>query len=189
MQQQNALIGVAVAAYYPNISLNGLIGAAGRGGLALSLANEVWTIGATAAQTVFDGGFNSATVEAARATYGQSVAAYRQTVLSAFQGVEDQLAALRIYARQAAVQDAAVRAAQEEVDVLLNQYTAGTIDFTAVVVAQAQLLNDQETALTIRQNRFLAAVLLIQNLGGGWDVNQLPASADLKAENLLIQSL
>ena len=90
-------------------------------------------------------------------------------MLSAFQGVEDQLAALRILAQQAKVQDQAVKAAQDEVDVLLNQYAAGTVAFTAVVVGQAQLLSNQESALTIRQDRFLAAVALIQDLGGGWD--------------------
>ena len=189
MQQQNALIGVAVAAYYPDISLSGAFGFAGRGPLALSLANEVWSIGAAATQTAFDGGLNSATVDAARATYDQSVAGYRQTVLSAFQGVEDQLAALRILAQQAKVQDDAVKASQVEVDVLLNQYAAGTVAFTAVVVAQAQLLSNEELALTIRQDRFLAAVALIQDLGGGWDVRQLPGGAELETANPLIPRL
>lgn len=189
MQQENALIGVAVAAYYPNIGLSGLFGFAGRGGLAASLANEVWNLGVTGAQTIFDGGLNSATVDAARATYDQSVASYRQTVLSAFQGVEDQLAALRILSQQAKVQDQAVRAAQEEVDVLLNQYAAGTVAFTAVVVGQAQLLSNQESALTIRQDRFLAAVALIQDLGGGWDASQLPSSAALQGANPLTPRL
>lgn len=189
MQQQNALIGVAVAAYYPDISLSGAFGFAGRGPLSVSLANEVWSVGVAAAQTVFDGGLNSATVDAARATYDQAVAAYRQTVLSAFQGVEDQLVALRLLAQQARVQDQAVAAAQEEVDVLLNQYAAGTVAFTAVVVAQAQLLTNQEAALTIRQDRFLAAVALIQALGGGWDARQLPSSAEFETANPLMPRL
>jgi NodT family efflux transporter outer membrane factor (OMF) lipoprotein len=189
MQQQNALIGVAVAAYYPDISLSGAFGFAGRGPLAVSLANEVWSLGVAATQTAFDGGLNSATVDAARATYDQSVASYRQTVLSAFEGVEDQLAALRILAQQAKVQDDAVKAAQVEVDVLLNQYAAGTVAFTAVVVAQAQLLSNEELALTIRQDRFLAAVALIQDLGGGWDATQLPGSAELETANPLIPRL
>ncbi len=189
MQQENALIGVAVAAYYPDISLSGAFGFAGRGPLAISAANEVWSLGAAATQSVFDGGLNSATVDAARATYDQSVASYRQTVLSAFQGVEDQLAALRILAQQAKVQDEAVKAAQVEVDVLLNQYAAGTIAFTAVVVGQAQLLTNEQSALTIRQDRFLAAVALIQDLGGGWDVTQLPSSAEIETANPLIPRL
>jgi NodT family efflux transporter outer membrane factor (OMF) lipoprotein len=189
MQQQNALIGFDIAAYYPDISLSGAFGFAGRGLLAVSLANEVWSIGASATQTIFDGGLNSATVDAARASYDQSVANYRQTVLSAFQGVEDQLAALRILAQQAKVQDEAVKAAQVEVDVLLNQYAAGTIAFTAVVVGQAQLLSNQELALTVRQDRFLAAVALIQDLGGGWNVTQLPSTATLETANPLIPRL
>jgi len=189
MQQQNALIGFDIAAYYPDISLSGAFGFAGRGLLAVSLAHEVWSIGASATQTIFDGGLNSATVDAARASYDQSVANYRQTVLSAFQGVEDQLAALRILAQQAKVQDEAVKAAQVEVDVLLNQYAAGTIAFTAVVVGQAQLLSNQELALTVRQDRFLAAVALIQDLGGGWNVTQLPSSATLETANPLIPRL
>ncbi|PNG27248.1 efflux transporter outer membrane subunit [Methylocella silvestris] len=189
MQAQNALIGVAIAAYYPDISLSGAFGFAGRGPLAVSLANEAWSVGVAAAQTVFDGGLRSATVDAARATYDQSVANYRQTVLSAFQGVEDQLVALRLLAQQAKVQDDAVRAAQEEVDVLLNQYSAGTVAFTAVVVAQSQLLTNQTSALTIRQNRFLATVQLIEALGGGWDVRQLPAITDLEDSNPLLPRL
>ena len=155
MQQENALIGVAIAAYYPDISLSGQYGFMGTGALAVSLAHEVWSAGVSAAQIVFDAGLRSAQVEAARATYDESVATYRQTVLTAFQQVEDQLAAIRILARQAKVEGQAVKAAQEEVDILLNQYRAGTVAFTAVVVAQATLLSDQESALTIRQNRFL----------------------------------
>ena len=189
MQQENALIGVAIAAYYPNISLSGAFGFAGRGALAISAANEVWSLGVTAAQTAFDGGLISSTVEAARAIYDQSVASYRQTVLSAFEGVEDQLAALRILAQQAKVQAGAVKAAEEEVAVLLNQYAAGTVAFTAVVVGQAQLLGDQETAISIRQSQFVAAVALIQALGGGWDVSQLPSSAEIKDANPLIPHL
>jgi outer membrane protein TolC len=106
-------------------------------------------------------------------------------VLTAFQQVEDQLAALRILARQAKVEDQAVAAAQEEVDILLNQYRAGTVAFTAVIVAQATLLNNQEQALTIRQNRYLSGVNLIQALGGGWDRGLLPSPEALKQENPL----
>jgi NodT family efflux transporter outer membrane factor (OMF) lipoprotein len=189
MQQYNAQIGVAIAAYYPNISLSGVIGMAGRGALAVSLANEVWSIGLTAAQSVFDGGLRSATVDAARASYDKYVATYRQTVLTAFEQVEDELAALRILAQQAKVQDEAVKAAQENVDVLLNQYAAGTIAFTDVYVAQRQLLTYQENALGIRQNRFVDSVFLIQALGGGWDVNQLPSAGELEAANPLIPRL
>src|SRR5450631_1076342 len=189
MQQQNALIGAAVALYYPNVSLSGLFGFTGTGALALSLANEVWTVGAAAVQTAFDAGLRDAQVEAAMASYQQSVANYRQVVLTAFQQVEDQLAAVRILARQQQVADGAVKAAQEELDILLNQYRAGTVAFTAVVVAQATLLNDEQSALTVRQNRFIATVALIEALGGGWDANLLPNSAELETLNPLIPRL
>ncbi|WP_395666009.1 efflux transporter outer membrane subunit [Methylocella sp.] len=189
MQQQNALIGVAIGAYFPDISLSAAYGFAGRGPLALSLANEVWSAGVTASQVVFDGGLRSGAVEAARAVYDQSVAGYRQTVLSAFQDVEDQLVAARLLAQQAKVQDAAVQAAREQVDVLLNQYSAGTVAFTAVVVGQAQLLSNQISALTVRQNRFLAAVRLIEALGGGWDARDLPDAARIDAQTALAPRL
>lgn len=189
MQQQNALIGVAIAAYYPDISISAAYGFAGRGPLAVSAANELWSVAFSAAQTVFDGGLRSATVDAARATYDQAVATYRQTVLSAFQGVEDQLAAIRILAQQQKVQDEAVKAAQEQVDVLLNQYAAGTVAFTAVVVAQAQLLSNQISSLTVRQNRFLATVQLIEALGGGWSADDLPSAQALEAAGGLVPRL
>ncbi|MDQ6869305.1 MAG: efflux transporter outer membrane subunit [Pseudomonadota bacterium] len=183
MQQQNALIGANVALFYPDVTLTGMLGFTGKGGLALALANEFWRLSATATQTIFNAGLFSAQVEAAIATYDQSVATYRQTVLTAFQQVEDQLAAIRILARQQKVADDAVKAAQEEFDVLLNQYQAGTVAFTAVVVAQATLLTNEQSALTVRQNRFLAAVALIQALGGGWDSGVLPSSDELESRN------
>jgi NodT family efflux transporter outer membrane factor (OMF) lipoprotein len=189
MQQENALVGAAIALYYPDVSLSGLFGFTGTGALALSLANEVWKVGGAAVQTAFDAGLRDAQVEAAMAAYQQSVASYRQTVLTAFQQVEDQLAAVRILARQQKVADEAVKAAQEEFDILLNQYRAGTVAFTAVVVAQATLLNNEESALTVRQNRFLAAVALIEALGGGWDEGLLPSSAALEHVNPLIPRL
>jgi NodT family efflux transporter outer membrane factor (OMF) lipoprotein len=189
MQQENALIGAAIALYYPDVSLTGMFGYTGTGALAISLVHELYTLSAAASQTVFNGGLFSAEVEAARATYDQNVATYRQTVLTAFQQVEDELVAVRILARQQKVADEAVKAAQQEVDVLLNQYQAGTIAFTAVVVADAMLLADQESALTVRQNRFLAVVALIEALGGGWDTGLLPSSVELATKNPLIPRL
>jgi outer membrane protein TolC len=185
MQEENALIGATIALYYPDVSLTGMFGFTGTGALALSLANEVWTASTSAAQIAFDAGLRDAEVEAALAAYHQSVANYRQTVLTAFQQVEDELVAIRLLARQQKVIDDAVKAAQQEVDVYLNQYQAGTIAFTAVVVAQAQLLTDQVSALTVRQDRFLAVVALIEALGGGWDMEFLPSGAALEMRNPL----
>jgi NodT family efflux transporter outer membrane factor (OMF) lipoprotein len=188
MQEQNALIGVAVAGYYPNITLTGNIGFIGRVPLPFHVANLVWSLGASGTETLFNGGLTGAQVDAARATYWQSVATYRQTVLTAFQQVEDQLAAIRILNRQLRVENQAVKAAREAVDVFLNQYRVGTVAFTAVVVAQAALLNNEEAALAIRQNLFIATVTLIEALGGGWEQLLLPGPDELaKGVSLLPQ--
>jgi NodT family efflux transporter outer membrane factor (OMF) lipoprotein len=189
MQQQNALIGAAIALYYPDLSLTGLFGFTGVGAIQLSLANEVWQIGGSVLQTAFDAGLRDAQVQAAIATYKQSVANYRQTVLTGFQQVEDQLAAIRIFAREQKVADDSVKAAQEEVDILLNQYRAGTVAFTAVVVAQAMLLTNEQSALAVRQSRFLAAVALIAALGGGWNSVLLPSEHALETRNPIIPDL
>jgi NodT family efflux transporter outer membrane factor (OMF) lipoprotein len=186
MQQQNALIGAAVALYYPDITLSGVFGFMGQGGLALAAANEFWTIGASAVQNIFNAGLTSAQVEAAKAIYDQSVGTYRQTVLTGFQQVDDQLAAIRILARQQKAADEAVKSSQEEYDVFLRQYRAGTVNFVTVNVAQGTLLTNSEAALAVRQNRFLAAVALIQALGGGWDASQLPSNVELETRDFFI---
>ena len=121
MQEQNALIGVAIAGYFPTISLSGLIEFIGRKPLPFSVPHAVWSLGAAASQPLFDGGLISAQVDASRAVYWESVANYRQTVLTAFQQVEDDLAAIRIYQQQIGVLDQAVKAAREAVDVYLNR--------------------------------------------------------------------
>ncbi len=175
MAQQNALIGVAVAAFYPDITLSGALGFTGAPLQSLfTVANRVWSLGAGASEPVFEGGLRLATVAAARAGYDGAVASYRQTVLTALQQVEDDLAALRILEQQAAAEDAAVAAAQRAVDVTLNEYRAGTVVYTAVIIEQTLLLADQQTALAIQQSRFVAAVALIEALGGGWQYGDLP---------------
>ncbi|HXW69894.1 MAG TPA: efflux transporter outer membrane subunit [Methylocella sp.] len=187
VQQENALIGAEIALYYPDVSLSGSIGFTGSP--VFTLANAIWTLAGSVAQPAFDAGLRNAQVEAATAAYYQSVANYRQTVLTAFQQVEDQLAAVRILNRQQKVADEAVKAAQQEMDIILNQYQAGTVAFTAVVVAQATLLGDQEAALMVRQSRFLATVSLIEDLGGGWDAGLLPSGVALDHINPLIPRL
>ena len=172
----NAQIGVAEAAYYPDITLTASYGFIGTAlDNLIRASNAVWSVGPQLAGTIFDGGLRGAQVEAARAVYDQSVATYRQTVLTSFQQTEDQLAALRILAEQAEVQDRAVAAARESEALTLNQYKAGTVAYTAVIVAQAQALQNRETALNILQNRLVASVSLIQALGGGWAASELPA--------------
>lgn len=174
LQENNALIGVAVANFYPDISLSGSFGFIGGHVLPISAANEAWTLAAAATQTVFDGGLRSGELEAAKGVYEQSVANYRQTVLTAFQQVEDELVALRVLAVELRKQNEAVISAREAVNVDLNQYQIGTVAFTVVVTAQEIQLTDEETALSIRQSQFLADVALIQALGGGWDKSALP---------------
>jgi NodT family efflux transporter outer membrane factor (OMF) lipoprotein len=181
MQEENALIGVAVAAYYPTISLSALGGFVGNPlGQLFHAANSVWSLGASADETLFEGGLRPAQVAAARATYDQAVATYRQTVLSAFQQVEDDLAALRIYEQQAVAQAVAVSAAQQAVTIALNEYQAGTVTYTVVITEQEVLLADQQAAVTVLQNRLVASVNLIQALGGGWSTPDLPSMAAIK---------
>ncbi len=187
MQQQNALIGVAVAAYYPDLSLSALYGYSGNPlGSLIQASNRLWSIGASASQTLFEGGLRPAQVAAARAAYDQSVATYRQTVLTAFQGVEDELSTLRILKQQAVVQDEAVRSARQAVQIALNEYRAGTVAYTTVVTAQATLLADQETALLVQEDRLIASATLIQDLGGGWDTSRLPSRDELQKGNPFI---
>jgi NodT family efflux transporter outer membrane factor (OMF) lipoprotein len=180
MQQDNALIGAAEAAWFPDISVSAMLEYIGPVPLPFSLARSIANAGAGATQTVFNGGLTSAQVDAARAAYWQSVANYRQTVLTAFQQVEDELAAIHYLAQQLAQERRAVADQRKAVDVFLNQFQAGTVAFTTVVVAEIQLLADEEAELTARQNLFLASVSLIEALGGGWDSALLPTPVQLQ---------
>ncbi len=181
LQQLNALIGVAVANFYPNISLTGALTFIGPQPWPVIAANEAWSLIGGATQTMFDGGLLDAQLQAAKASYEQGVANYRETVLTAFQQVEDQLAAIRILAQEVKKYNEAVKEAREAVDFYFNQYRVGTVAFTSVSTAQATLLSNEESALIARQNLFVASVSLIQALGGGWDAASLPALDDLSA--------
>jgi NodT family efflux transporter outer membrane factor (OMF) lipoprotein len=188
MQEQNALIGVAVAGYYPNITLGGAIGLAGAVPLPFNAAYTVWSAGAAASETIFDGGLRGAQVDAARAVYWQSIANYRQTVLTAFLQVEDQLAAVRILTKQLREAEGAVRAARRTVEGYTNQYRIGVVDLTTLLYQQSTLLSSAQSALAIRQSLFIASVNLIEALGGGWDVSLLPSEGELlKGFSLLPQ--
>ena len=170
-----AAIGVAQAAYFPTIILSA------EGGLqSSSLARwftwpmRFWSVGGTISETVYDAGLRRAQTDQARAAHDASVAAYRETVLAAFQAVEDNLAALRLLAEEAKVQDGAVDLAKRTVVVITNQYKAGTVNYLNVVTAQTTALADERTAIGIRGSRMTSSVLLISALGGGWDTTQLP---------------
>ena len=172
----NAQIGVAVAAFYPDLSLSGSLDYASTTMSNLvTTANRVWSFGPQLSQILFDGGLRTAQVAEARAAWEQTTALYRQTVLTAFQQVEDDLAALRILEQQAAVEDRAVKSAQDAERLVLNQYKAGTVVYTSVIVAQTAALTNEQTALGILQSRLTTSVALIQALGGGWDASQMPA--------------
>ncbi|PXW23037.1 efflux transporter outer membrane subunit [Paraburkholderia caballeronis] len=170
MAAANASIGVAISAYYPDISLSGFNGftQSPLAGL-LRISNYVWSLGASATQTLFDGGERSGQVAAARASYDAAVANYRGTVLGAFESVENDLAGLRILANQADALDAAVRDATRGAQIALDEYEAGTVDYTTVATAQATLLSTRQTALGVQQQRLLDAASLIGDLGGGWN--------------------
>jgi NodT family efflux transporter outer membrane factor (OMF) lipoprotein len=187
VQAANAQIGVAIAAFYPTLTLSGAFGWETSSSFGPGLGNlfiypsRFWSLGGQMAGTLFNGGLFHAQTDAARAAYDGTVAAYRQTVLTGFQEVEDNLAALQILEREAKVQDDAVAAADQSVQLFTNQYKAGTISYLDLVVVQTALLNNKRTAVTILGNRMNAAVLLVKALGGGWNATDLPTGDDLAA--------
>ena len=165
----NAAIGVQRAAYFPSIGLSASLGSGGSGIADLFKAsNAVWSLGLSVAQTLFDAGAIAARVEGAEAGRDVQVANYRQTVLTAFQGVEDQLTTQRTLQEQEPLRREAVSAAERTAQQLLNRYRAGQVGFTEVVTAQASALSAQRALLQLQVNRQIAAVALIQALGGGW---------------------
>jgi len=165
----NAEIGVAEAAFFPSLTLPGVYGSSSTSAAGwLTAPTRYWAIGPAIAQAIFDAGLRQAQTDAAIAAYDATVASYRQTVLTGFQEVEDNLAALRILAEEAKVQDDAVRAAREAVALAINQYKAGTISYLDVVTLQAAKLNSERTQVVILGQRLSAAVQLVKALGGGW---------------------
>jgi len=172
----NAQIGVAQAAFFPSLSLSATGGYQSSViGSLLSLPSRYWSLGPALAQSIFDAGLRSAQKAQAVATYDETVANYRATVLSGFQDVEDNLAALELLAQEAMVQDDAVKAARESATIANNQYKAGIANYLAVVVLQANALSNERTALVILGRRLTASVGLIKALGGGWDAATLQA--------------
>jgi NodT family efflux transporter outer membrane factor (OMF) lipoprotein len=174
MAAANAQIGVAVAGFFPDLTLSGSYGFASNvvSGL-VKAPNNLWSVGANASDTLLDFGSRWAGVRSARAAYDGTVANYRQTVLTAFQQVEDELATLRILEQQYDIQQKTVESANLSVQLTLNQYKAGTVAYTSVVTAQTIALGDAQSLLTIRLNRLQASVALIQALGGGWSAASL----------------
>jgi len=168
-------IGVQVAAYYPTFNLTGSFGTdSSTIGNLFNSANQAWSFGGNLAETLVDFGARQAKVREAKAAYAGKVAAYRQTVLSAFQQVEDELVALRVLEQEAKVRDEAAKSADLAVKLTLNEYKAGTVDYTSVVTAQNTALSAAQSVLTVLQERQIASVTLIEALGGGWTAADLP---------------
>ena len=173
--EANEQIGIAKAAYYPALVLNASVGFEGSTfGNLLNASSLVWAVGASLTQTIFDGGRRRATSDAARAGYDATVAAYRQTTLTAFQQVEDNVAALRILEEEARQQRQAVQSAQQSLQLFTIRYRGGVDNYLQVITAQTVTLSNQRTEIDILGRRMTASVLLVKALGGGWDVTDLP---------------
>ena len=171
----NAQVGLAKTAYYPLVNIVASGGL--ESGTISTLAqgpSAFWSVGAAALFTVFDGGKRHALNDEAKAAYDSSVASYRQTVLTAFQQVEDNLAALRVLEQEAGVQATAVQSAQRSLDLSNTRYEGGVTSYLEVITAQNASLSDEVTAVNILGRRMASAVLLIEALGGGWDRLSLP---------------
>jgi len=166
----NAQIGVARAAFFPTVTLSGELGLNGEriGSLASGPA-LLWSVGAAAAETLFDAGKRQAVTKQAWASYRASVANYRQTVLTAFQGVEDNLAALRVLSQELKQQADAVASSQRYLDLAKDRYRLGIDSYLNVITAQTTLLGNQRTLLNLQVEQIDDSVQLIENLGGGWD--------------------
>ena len=170
MAAANAQIGVAKAAYFPSLTLAGQDEYAGTSlGHLIQASNRLWSFGPELAETLFDAGLRRAQVAQARAAYEASVDNYRQTVLTSFEQVEDDVVTLRVLEQQSGIEDAAVRAAREAETLTLNQYKAGTVPYSSVITAQTTRFAAEETALAVLSSRLQGSVNLIEALGGGWD--------------------
>jgi NodT family efflux transporter outer membrane factor (OMF) lipoprotein len=176
----NSQIGVAKAAYYPNVTLSA------SGGFQsssipslLNRSSHVWSLGAGLGETIFDAGLRKATVQQFQATYDSTVATYRQTVLTAFQQVEDELATLRILAQQVQQQDTAVKSSERYLALATHRYKLGIDSYLNVIVAQATFLSNRQALVNLQIQQMTASVQLVEAIGGGWDASRMPSSKQL----------
>ena len=177
MAQANAQIGVAVAAYYPTVTLGASFGLQStKASSWFTWPSRIWSVGPSIAETIYDGGLRRATVEQYRAQYDQTVANYRNTVLTAFQQVEDNLANLRILSKEIQEQETAIGSAQRSLNLATERYRLGIDPYLNVITAQTTLFSNQQTAVTLRTEQIVDSVQLIEALGGGWDSSTLPTS-------------
>jgi NodT family efflux transporter outer membrane factor (OMF) lipoprotein len=175
MAAANSQIGVATAAFFPTLTLSAQVGYSGSVlSRLIEAPNQFWSVGPALAQPLFEGGLHNAQLTQARALYDEAVANYRQTVLAGFQQVEDQLSTVGVLGQQIVVQAEAYESAREAERLIFNQYRAGTVPYTSVVVAQTAALGNAVTLLTARESSLVASVALLQALGGSWDSRQLP---------------
>jgi NodT family efflux transporter outer membrane factor (OMF) lipoprotein len=181
LAEANAIVGIGYGAFFPSLTL------AATGGVESSAFKNLftwpsrfWSIGPAISQTIFNGGLYRAELNQYVATYNSDLANYRQTVLTAFQQVEDNLAAVRIYSQQVIKQQAAVDHSQEYFKLELRRYQTGVDPYVNVLTAQTTLLSNQQTLASIQVEEMTSAVTLIEALGGGWDVSQLPTPSQLR---------
>jgi len=193
MAEANATIGIAYAAYYPSLSLTG------EGGFEssaiknwLSWPSRFWSVGTSLSETIFDAGLRRATVQQFVSTYNADLAGYRQTVLTAFQQVEDGLAEVRILSKEIQQEQQAVNSAETFLKLEEARYETGIDPYADVLIAQTTVLADQQTLNALQVEQMTFAVALVQALGGGWDRSQLPSPSEVtqkpaKAETTIKQ--
>jgi NodT family efflux transporter outer membrane factor (OMF) lipoprotein len=180
MAASNEQIGIAKAAFFPALTLSATAGLESSSFVNwFTWPSRFWSVGPQMAETLFDAGRRHAQSAQAEAAFDVTVANYRQTVLTGFQQVEDNLAALRVLAEEAHAEQAAVKAAQDALQISTYQYKAGTVSYLQVITSQEIALQDERTAVDILTRRMVASVALIEALGGGWDASTLPSVADV----------
>jgi NodT family efflux transporter outer membrane factor (OMF) lipoprotein len=189
MAQANAQIGVAVAAYYPTVTLSASAGLESSSFTKwFTWPSRFFSVGPSVSETLYDGGLRHATVQQFRANYLETIANYRQTVLAAFQQVEDNLSSIRILSIEIAQQDTAVGSAQRNLKIATDRYKLGIDPYLNVITAQTSLFSNQQTDLNLRIQRITASVQLVEAIGGGWDASQLPSVPGLVSGPLVIPS-
>jgi len=183
MAEANALIGVEKAAYYPTVNLSGSVGfETTKFSQWITSPSRYWSAGPTASETIFDGGLRKSTLSQYRALYNADVANYRQVVLTAFQQAEDYLASQRLLREQVAQQQDVVQSAQRYLDVASARYRTGLDPYLNVFTAQTTLLANQQTVIALRVQQMSSSVQLIEALGGGWNISQLPTERQVSAK-------
>jgi len=189
MAQANAQIGVARSAYYPTVTLSATFGLQTTEGSSwFTWPSRLWSVGPAISETIYDGGLRRATLEQYRAQYDGTVANYRQTILTAFQQVEDNLAALRVLSKQIEEQDTAIRSAERSLKLATDRYRLGIDPYLNVLAAQTVLFNNQQSGVNLRIQQIVDSVQLVEAVGGGWDASTLPTPAQIISREALTPS-